>query len=405
MVAWQRVVAHVDMDAFYASVEIRDDPTLAGRPVAVGAAADRRGVISAASYAARARGVRSAMPTATALRLCPDLVLVPGRMEKYVAASRVLLRVLGEFSPSIEPLSLDEAYLDLTGTERLLGPPADVGGRIRARIRAELALPASVGVAGSKLVAKLASDAAKPDGLLVVGPEEAAAFVRALPLARLPGVGPRTEAMLARQGIRSVAALADADPRRLERRLGESGARLASLARGIDDRPVVPGSRAKSLSRETTFARDEADPAVLEAVALRLAEDVARRARARDVAGAAATLKLRTPDFRTTTRRRTLPEPTDDAVVLFAAAVVMMREVLPPGRAVRLLGVGLTGLASSFALDLFTGPRGGERGRRLHVAEDDVVRRFGRGALARARSLLSDPGIPGRPSARGARRR
>jgi DNA polymerase-4 len=393
------------MDAFYASVEMRDDPSLAGLPVAVGGPAQARGVITSASYAARARGVRSAMSTAAALRACPELVLVPGRMETYAAVSRTLRRVLGEFTPCLEPLSLDEAYLDLTGTERLLGPPGSIGERIRTRIREELSLPASVGVASSKLVAKLASDAAKPDGLLVVAPAQAEAFVRGLPLARLPGVGPRTESALARLGIRTTEALAQADPRHLARRLGAGAARLCELARGVDDRPVVSGGRPKSLSRETTFARDVSDAGVLAAVALGLAEEVARRARARGVAGRTVVLKLRTADFRTRTRRRTLPVPAADAAPLHAACARLMEGALRPGTRVRLLGVALSGLVDAFALDLFAGPPDEATRERLQRAEDDVVLRFGRRSLSRARTLLSDPGTRARRAARGARRR
>lgn len=399
-----RLVGHVDMDAFYASVEIRDDPSLAGQAIAVGGAS-RRGVIAAASYEARKHGVRSAMPAATALKLCPTLRILRGDMAKYAAVSRAIFRILGEFSPVVQPLSLDEGYLDLAGLERLFGPPRRIGERIRARIRAELDLPASVGIGPSKLVAKLASDAAKPDGLLVVAAEEAAAWVRSLPLARLPGVGPRTEAALARLGIRTVAELAAQDPDAFARRFGDGGAHLVELARGVDDRPVLPPGAAKSLSRETTFAEDVTDAEVLAAVLLRLAEDVARRARALGVAGRTVTLKLRTADFRTTTRQRTLDPPTDDAGEMAAAAVALLAAHRRPGAPIRLVGVGLSGWTDALALDLFADAgREGAR-HRLHETEDDVVRRFGRAKLSRARTLLSDPGSPDPASAPEARRR
>ena len=404
MAAWDRIVAHVDMDAFYASVEIRDDPSLAGLPIAVGGASDRRGVIAAASYAARAYGVRSAMPTAQALRLCPQLRLIRGDMAKYAAVSRALFRVLGEFSPVIEPLSLDEAYLDLAGTERLFGPPARTGECIRRRIREELSLPASVGVGSSKLVAKLASDGAKPDGLLVVSPDEAPAWVRALPLGRLPGVGPRTEAALAKLGIRTVAALAQSSES-LARGLGDGAGRLIALANGIDDRRVVPPGAAKSLSRETTFASDLTDGETLAAVLFALAEDVARRARTAGVAGRTVTLKLRTSDFRTFTRQRTLPEPVDDVRPLADAAIELMGALRRPGAPVRLLGVGLSGLGDAVEIDLFGRAGREETLQRLHRTEDDVVRRFGRHSLSRARTLLSDPDTPGPASAREGHRR
>ncbi len=400
----RRLVAHVDMDAFYASVEIRDDPSLAGLPIAVGGAS-RRGVIAAASYEARKRGVRSAMPAATALRLCPELRILRGDMAKYAAVSRSMFRILGEFSPVVQPLSLDEGYLDLGGLERLFGPAPRIGERIRARIRAELDLPASVGIGPSKLVAKLASDAAKPDGLLVVAEGEAAAWIRTLPLARLPGVGPRTEAALARLGIRTTAELAAQDPAAFARRFGDGGAHLVELARGIDERPVLPPGAAKSLSRETTFAEDIADGEVLAAVLLRLAEDVARRARALGVAGRTVTVKLRTADFRTTMRQRTLDAPTDDAGTLAAAAVALLDRHRRPGAALRLVGVGLSGWTDALDMDLFADARRADARHRLHEAEDDVVRRFGRAKLSRARTLLSDRGIPDPASAREERRR
>jgi DNA polymerase-4 len=395
-VAWDRVIAHVDMDAFYASVEIRDDPTLAGRPVAVGGAADRRGVISSASYEARRFGVRSAMPTATARRLCPELLVVPGNMAKYQAASRVLRRIFGEFSPCVEPLSLDEAFLDLTGCDRLLGPPAAVGDRLRGRIREELSLTGSVGISGSKFVAKLASDHRKPDGLTVVPPEEAAAFVQSLPLERLWGAGPSTIETLHRLGIRTIRALAAADPRRLAADLGSSAGRLVELANGIDSRPVVPDAPAKSLSHETTFARDVADVGVLEGVLLGLAEGVARRARRGGVSGRTVHLKVRRPDFTTWTRSRTLASPTREAATIFRAARELFHALDRGGAPVRLIGVGISGLtdAPQLELELFPAAKpetaaGPERLGRLEEAEDAIVTRFGRGALARARTLLA----------------
>lgn len=407
--AWDRVIAHVDMDAFYASVEVRDDPSLAGKPIAVGGAADRRGVISSASYEARRFGVRSAMPTATARRLCPDLVLVPGHMAKYQAASRVLRRIFEEFSPRVEPLSLDEAFLDLTGADRLLGEPEAVGERLRTRIREELALTGSVGISVSKFVAKLASDYRKPDGLTVVPPEDVARFVQSLPLERLWGAGPATIEALHRSGIRTIRALAEADPRRLERAMGSAASRLVELARGIDHRPVVPDAPAKSLSHETTFARDVSDAGVLEGVLLGLAEGVARRARRAGVSGRTVHLKVRRPDFTTRTRSRTLASPTREAAKIFRVARELLRTVDRGDEPVRLIGVGISGLTDAPQLELELFPReepetaaGPERLHRLEEAEDAIVTRFGRSALARARTLLAagtedTSSLPGRP--------
>jgi DNA polymerase-4 len=394
--AWDRVIAHVDMDAFYASVEVRDDPSLRGKPVAVGGAADRRGVVSSASYEARRFGVRSAMPTSTARRLCPDLIVVPGHMAKYQAASRVLRRIFEEFSPCIEPLSLDEAFLDLTGADRLLGAPEEVGERLRARIREELSLTGSVGIAGSKFIAKLASDYRKPDGLTVVPPDDAERFVQSLPLERLWGAGPSTIEALHRLGIRTIRALAEASPRRLESALGSSAVRLRELARGIDHRPVIPDAAAKSLSHETTFARDVADVGVLEGVLLGLAEGVARRARRAGVSGRTVHLKVRRPDFTTWTRSRTLSSPTREATRIFRVARSLFHALDRGGAPVRLIGVGISGLTDAPQLELELFPEeqpetaaGPERVSRLEDAEDAIVTRFGRGALARARTLLA----------------
>jgi len=388
------VIAHVDMDAFYASVEVRDDPNLAGRPLVVGGRADGRGVVSSASYEARAFGVRSAMPTARALRLCPDLVVVPPRPAKYATASRILRRVFDEFSPLVEPLSLDEAFLDLTGTQQLLGSPRAIGEAIRRRVTEELRLTASVGIAPSKFVAKLASDHDKPDGLTVVEPADVVAFVQSLPLERIWGVGPATLAALGAAGIRSVPELARADPDALERRLGRPARRLVRLARGEDDRSVDPGLPAKSLSHEVTFARDQADEGLLEGVLLGLAEKVARRARAAGVSGRTVTLKLRLPDFTTLSRSRTIEPPTQDADRVFRVGRALFRSIDRAGAAARLIGIGLGNLTESVQLDLFAtdesrGPADDARRGQLRAVEDAIVRRFGPHVLGRARTLVA----------------
>jgi DNA polymerase-4 len=407
--AWDRIIGHVDMDAFYVSVEVRDDPSLAGLPLAVGGSADRRGVIASASYEARRFGVRSAMPAGQALKLCPDLLLIPGNMAKYQTASRVLGRVFREFTPLVEPLSLDEAFLDLTGSQRLFGAPRAIGERIRARIREELDLTASVGLAASKFVAKLASDHDKPDGLTIVTPGDTRAFLESLPLARLWGVGPSTHHALERAGIRTMRALAAADPEWLSRAVGFDAHRLVDLANGRDSRAVVPGHEAKSISHETTFARDVGDADALEGVLARLAGQVARRARRHGVAGRTVSLKLRLPDFTTLTRRRTLPSPTCDTTEILETARALFRAIDRRGRPVRLLGVGIANLlaAPQLALDLFGDPGheaglGAERIRRLEDAEDAIADRFGGRAVARGRALLADRtrdtgSWPGRP--------
>ena len=393
---WPRTIAHVDMDSFYVSVEIRDDPSLAGKPVVVGGEPGGRGVVSAASYEARRYGVRSATPMTTALARCPHLVVLRGDMRKYQDVSRDLREIFREFSPIIEPLSLDEAFLDLTGSARLLGTPLEIGQAIRLRIRERLDLTASVGIAASKFVAKLASDYDKPDGLTIVPPDEAVAFVRSLPLERLWGVGPATLDALHAAGVRSIAALAAADPRQLERRVGSVANRLVCLARAEDDRPVVPDAPAKSISHETTFAVDVVDTDDLEAVLFRLAESVARRARRARVSGRTVTLKLRLPDFDTFTRSHTRSSPTRDATEIFREAVSLLRGMPRRSEGVRLIGVGLTGLEGAPQLELpLFGDMGHElpgldeeRRRHLHDAEDAVVERFGPRALRHARGLL-----------------
>lgn len=389
MGSWPRVIAHVDMDSFYASVEARDNPTLRGKPLAVGGDAKRRGVVSSASYEARRFGVRSAMPMARALALCPDLVVLPGNMAKYAQASERLREILGRFSPLVEPLSLDEAFLDLTGTEGLFGSPREIGAAIREAIARELSLTASVGISVSKFVAKLASDHEKPNGLTVVPAEEVVAFVQSLPLERLWGVGPATLRSLERLGIRTMKDLAESDVERLAP-LGASAARLSALARGEDDRAVIPDRPAKSLSHEITFGEDQSDVGLLQAVLLGLSEKLARRARRTGLAGRTVALKLRLPDFTTYTRRRTLPAPTHDASEIFEAARNLLRLVPREGKPVRLLGIGLSGLLDSCQLELFEGKEPvAERRRRLEEAEDVIVARFGGSALARARTLLA----------------
>jgi DNA polymerase-4 len=397
MSEWKRVIAHVDMDSFYASVEVRDNPSLRGKPIAVGGDARRRGVVSSASYEARKFGVRSAMPMATALRMCPDLIVVPGRMSKYVDASRTLRGVFREFSPLVEPISLDEAFLDLTGAQRLLGAVREIGEAIRRRISEELRLTASVGISSSKFVAKLASDHEKPDGLTIVPPDDVVSFVQSLPLERLWGVGPATLERLRREGIRSIRALAHADPDRLERALGKYARRLVQLARGKDDRPVAPDAPMKSVSHEVTFAQDQSDEGVLEGVLLGLAEKVARRARSKDVSGRTITLKLRRPDFTTLTRSHTLASPTNETGVIFRNVRSLFHSVPRGGEAVRLLGVGLSNLTECLQLELdlfgegqFQEEEGaeGEKRRHLQEAEDAIIKRFGTGALARAGTLL-----------------
>ncbi len=396
----QRVILHADMDAFYASIEQRDRPELRGRPVLVGGTS-RRGVVTAASYEARAFGVRSAMPTAEARKLCPDGVYLPGDMAKYARESRRIFAIFDRFSPVVEGLSLDEAFLDLTGSERLLGPAAELGARLRREVRAETGLAVSVGIAPVKLVAKIASDLAKPDGLLEVRAERVREFLDPLPVGRLWGVGPVAEARLARSGIHSIGDLARARQGPLRRALGSWGEHAAALARGEDLREVEAFREAVSLSEENTFAEDVAERATLEAAILTHAESVARRLRRSGLRANTVVLKLKLArrvaagprGFPLLTRHATLPESSDDGDVLARAARALLAraELAEP---VRLLGVGATNLvpADPEQLGLFADAARRARRSRLNRALDTlaerygarVVRRAGQGDVARA---------------------
>jgi DNA polymerase-4 len=348
-------------------------------------------VVSAASYEARRFGVHSAMPSAAARRLCPDGIFVPGSMAKYAAESKKLFAVFERFTPLVEGLSLDEAFLDLTGSERLLGPPRAVAERLRAEVRRETELAVSVGIAPLKMVAKIASDLAKPDGLLAVEPEGVRGFLDPLPVGRIWGVGPVAEARLRRAGFATIGDLARADARRVERLLGDWGLAVARLARGEDFREVAPWREPVSMSEENTFERDVAERARLEQAILAHAEAVARRLRRSGWRARSVVLKLKLGGrvregprgYPLLTRRVTLGEPTDDGAVLTRAAreLLARERRLPP---VRLLGVGATNLvpAARGQLALFDAP-GAARGRRLNRALDQLAERFGAGAVLR----------------------
>jgi len=386
-----RVIAHADMDAFYASIEQRDRPELRGRPVIVGGTGNR-GVVSAASYEARRYGVHSAMPTAEARRLCPDGVYLRGSMSRYAAESKRIFEIFRRLTPVVQGVSLDEAFLDLTGSERLLGPAVEVAVRLRATVREETGLPISVGIAPIKMVAKIASDAAKPDGLLEVKPEEVRAFLDPLPVRRLWGVGPVAERRLHAAGFHTVGDLARADPRRLSSRLGAWGVEVARLGRGRELSEVEPYRDPVSYSEENTFAGDVSDRETLRATIITHAESVARRLRHDGLRARTVVLKLKLSrrvaagprGFPLLTRRTTLAEPSDDGDVLARSAFGLLRRAALE-EPIRLLGVGVTNLEHTDAgqLGLFERPESDQRRDRLNHALDRIADRFGSSAGVR----------------------
>ena len=390
------------MDAFYASVEQRDDPQLRGRPVAVGGDGPR-GVVAAASYEARRFGVRSAMPSFEARRLCPELIFLRGDPRKYARESRRIFAVFGEFSPEVEGLSLDEAFIDLTGTRRLLGAPADIGARLRARVREETDLAVSVGIAPVKMVAKIASAAAKPDGLLEVEPGEVARFLAPLPVRRIWGVGPVAERRLVAHGMHTLDDLARADPQVIEQLFGNWGLGMARLARGEDLREVESSGAALSYSEENTFRDDVDDRALLAATILTHADSVARRLRNDGVRGRTVVLKWREARRRRAgprgypvhTRQTTLFEATDDGGVIAREARRLLAES-GPEEPVRLIGVGVSGMEESGGaqLSLFADgageAQGSEERAALNRALDQLEARFGTGTVVRASQGRAD---------------
>jgi DNA polymerase IV len=337
-------ILHADMDAFYASVEIRDRPELAGLPVIVGGGS--RGVVLSASYEARVTGVRSAMPVTRARRLCPQAVFVAPRHRVYAAVSAEVMAVFRSITPEVEPLSLDEAFLDISGSIRRLGRPAEIGELIRASIRDQQGITCSVGVANCKFVAKLASSLCKPDGLLVVPDDQVLDFLHPLPVATLWGVGEQTGQVLAGLGLRTVGDIAHTPLAVLQRELGQAvGSHLSALAWGRDDRPVIPGSTDKSVGAEETFATDVDDPQVIRRELLRLSGRTARSLRASGSVARTVVVKLRLANFTTITRSRTLPEPTDVARKIYVTACDLYAAAGLDSRArLRLVGVRAAGL-------------------------------------------------------------
>jgi DNA polymerase IV len=397
-----RTILHVDLDAFFAAVEQRDNPALRGKPVVVGGGGPNdRGVVSAASYEARPFGVRSAMPLRTAAALCPQAIFVPVDGAKYGRVSREVMAILRRYTPLVEQVSIDEAFLDLTGTDALFGSGEVVGQRVKADIRTEIRLTASVGVASNRLVAKIASELRKPDGLVVVPTGEEASFLAPLPIERLWGVGASSRRALADYGVRTIGDLANLPATVLERRFGNQGAMLAARARGVDNAPLSVEAAAKSVSQEHTFDTDTVDWEVLERSLLALSEGVAGRLRKDGLRCSTVSVKIRDSNFVTITRQRSLADPTDLTDVIWRTAVALTRREVH-GMTVRLLGVAATGLTDRQQLPLFATED--ERRRRVVEAADSIRRRFGAKAIRRARLLDSEVGQPFERDPRGSHR-
>lgn len=377
----ERKILHVDMDAFYAAVEQHDNPAYLGKPVIVGGDPRSRGVVSTCSYEARKFGVHSAMPLREAWRRCPHGIFLPVRGWRYAEVSRQIMKILNRYTPLVEPLSLDEAFLDLTGSEALFGPSEQIGREILNSIRSELGLSASAGLAPNKFLAKLASDLKKPGGFVIITKDNMEEILTNLPVKRLWGVGPKTEAQLIKLGIHTIGMLRKLNPDFLVQKFGEAGRQLYLLAHGIDDRMVVTGEDYKSIGHEITFQEDTDDREFLAGVLLWLSEQVARRLRRHFLKGRIITLKIRDQNFQTITRRITLKEATDFEEKIYREALQLANRVQWGLKKVRLLGVSVSGFDNrqSLQLELFEEPPASEDPEliRLHHTIDSLRDRFG----------------------------
>jgi nucleotidyltransferase/DNA polymerase involved in DNA repair len=394
----ERVIIHLDMDAFFASVEQRDNPGLRGKPVVVGAdpqGGEGRGVVSTCSYEAREYGIHSAMPISEAYRRCPHAVFLPVDGGRYSEESRRIRRVLGRFTPHLQFVSIDEGYMDVSGTVHLFGGKRATAEKIQRTVAQETGLTASLGVAPCKLVAKIASDLEKPRGLTICEPGEEQRFLAPLPVKRLPGVGPKMQQGLAARGVRTIGDLAELTREQLEAEFGEHGLSLYRKARGIDTSPVSGGGEVKSIGHEHTFGEDTSDLDELHSMLMHLCEKTARRVRKSEKRGCTVTTKIRFEDFRTLTRQCTLEEPVVDAGRLYRVALGNLDDIHIGRRKVRLIGVQVSGFergaaAAGHQTSLF-GPPPGEvsEDRRLKIARaiDAVKDRFGEDALQRGLSL------------------
>jgi len=378
---------HIDLDAFFVSVEQVLNPELKGKPVVVGGKPDRRGVVAAASYEARAFGVHSAMPLATASRLCPQAIFIEGNFAKYRDASQKFMNILADFSPYLEPLGIDEAYLDATGFESIYGSTKKMAEKIKQRTKDELGLCASVGIASSKVVAKVASDLSKPDGLIEVPAGKERSFLEPLSVAKLPGIGKKSERVLKDLGINTIGQLANTPLDILKSHFGAYGKLIHDHANGIGDDKVEPPAAAKSISRETTFARDTRDSSLLKATLRYLSERVGSDLRQKVKLARCVTLKLRYADFTTTTRQQTLSQASDTDQIIFNTGLRLLKNELPREKqAVRLIGIGVSNLVeASRQLDMLDSSA--QRLEKLNTAIDRIRKKYGFTAIQTGRTL------------------
>ncbi len=382
-----RTILHVDMDAFYAAVEQRDHPQFRGKPLIVGAdpkGGRGRGIVATCSYEARKFGVHSAQPISQAWQRCPQGIYVPPDMPKYVRVSERIMSIFVEFTDVVEQVSIDEAFLDVTGCRGLLGAGSDIARKVKQRIFSDQRLTASVGLASNKFVAKIASDLRKPDGLVIVEPGEERQFLDPLPIGRLWGVGAKTEMHLKSMGIEHIGQLARMPHAELARRFGKSGDHLWKLANGLDDRPVSPEEGYKSIGHEITFEHDTCDAELLHNTLLELTGKVAQRLRSSHAKARTIAIKFREKDFTTYTRRTTLAEPVDTSERIFPAALKLMRLLLREGIPVRLIGVYASNLETRLSGQLALFSAGPQKDRQLAAALDDITRRYGDNAITPA---------------------
>ena len=386
-----RAIIHLDMDAFYPAVEVLDNPTLKGKPVIVGGGRER-GVVSSASYEARTFGVHSAQPMATAMRLCPNGVFLPVRMPRYKKVSKQVFEIFFRFTPLVEPLSIDEAFLDVTGSIRLFGEPVEIAKRIKQMVVNETGLTISAGVAPSKFVAKIASDMDKPDGLTVVPSDRLREFLNPLPIKKMWGVGKVTQEALARLNVRTFKDLSLMPVKVLEQQFGKHGLKMHHLSMGIDHREVIPEHDAKSIGHEETFSQDIIDRGAAKKELLSLANKVARRMRREGVIGRTITLKVKYSDFVQLTRSKTLPTSTDDGPEIYSTVCRLLKKTAVGKRPVRLLGISLSQLSvigSETQLGLFNPDGAALKRKELHTAIDSLHEKFGERSI-RPGTLLKE---------------